>query len=97
MATDRIDVLIVDDDVAWADTASATLARADDRLSVVTASSGWEALDLIEDEEFDCVVCDYRMPDFDGLALLERVRAEHGQVPFILITASGSEVVASRS
>jgi predicted DNA binding protein/FixJ family two-component response regulator len=97
MTESPIDVLLVDDNVEWADATSIALEEADDRLSVLVATSGWEALDLLDDEEFDCVVCDYRMPDFDGLALLERIRADHGDLPFILITGSGNEVVASRA
>lgn len=92
-----VSVLLVDDDVDWVETTGAALERADDALSVITATGGWEALDLLDRDDFDCVVCDYRMPDFDGIALLERIRAEHGDVPFILVTGAGSEAVASRA
>lgn len=90
-------VLLVDDDVDWVETTGAALEGAHDALSVVTATGGWEALDVIASEDFDCVVCDYRMPDFDGIALLERIRADYGDVPFILVTGAGSEAVASRA
>ncbi len=92
-----IAVLLVDDDVEWVTTAGSALEDAADGLSVVTATGGWEALDLLETQDFDCVVCDYRMPDFDGIALLERIRADVGDIPFILITGSGSESIASRA
>lgn len=95
--TGDVEVLLVDDDVEWVRTAGAALEDADEALSVITATGGWEALDLLAAEDFDCVVCDYRMPDFDGIALLERIRADHGDVPFILVTGSGSEAVASRA
>lgn len=90
-------VLVVDDDSEWADTTGAALEAVDDEFSVITATSGLEALDLIDGESFDCVVCDYRMPNLDGLALLERIRATYGDMPFILVTSVGNESVASRA
>lgn len=93
----NVDVLLVDDDAEWVRTTGAALEATDVPISAITATGGWEALDLLEAEDFDCIVCDYRMPDFDGIALLERIRSEYGDVPFILITGSGSEIVASRA
>ena len=44
-----------------------------------------EALDRIDDEPFDIVVTDMRMPHLDGLAVLERVKEKHpDMVRFVL-------------
>jgi CheY-like chemotaxis protein len=95
-AVSAIEVLLVDDDAEWLSVASSSLADRDDDITVLTATSGVEALDVFGHESIDCVVCDYRMPGMDGLEVLERVR-EKGTVPFVLVTGSGSEVVASRA
>ncbi|MFB6121597.1 MAG: response regulator [Halobacteriaceae archaeon] len=90
-----IRVLHVDDEPAFLELASELLERADDRIEVVTAASGPRALEVLAAEPVDCVVSDYQMPEMDGLALLEAVRRDHGDLPFVLFTGRGSEDVAS--
>ena len=75
--------------------ASTGLARAADGLAVETAADATEALDRIRTGAFDCVVSDYELPGTDGVELLEAVRAERPDLPFILFTGQGSEAVAS--
>ncbi|MEY4550233.1 MAG: hypothetical protein RL685_6428 [Pseudomonadota bacterium] len=55
----------------------------------VRASSGEEALERLQKEEFAVVLLDVMMPGLDGLATAERVRAQQPgrEVPIILMTA----------
>jgi signal transduction histidine kinase len=94
-STDRIGVLLVDDDDAFLDAASARLEREDGRFAVATATDGREALATLADRPVDCVVSGYAMPEMDGLALLDAVRADHPDLPFVLFTDEGSESVAA--
>ena len=95
---ERIHVLLVDDNEQWATFVGGELESHDPDLDVVVVASATEALlTLRESDSIDCVVTDYRMPDIDGIALLERVREEFEGLPFILITAQGNEDVASRA
>ncbi|MFB6157499.1 MAG: response regulator [Haloferacaceae archaeon] len=95
--TDRIDVLHVDDDPDFADLTATFLEREDDRFRVETASGTAAALDRLEERSFDCVVSDYDMPGTNGLELLEAVREEHPDLPFVLFTGKGSEEVAGEA
>ncbi len=52
-----------------------------------SASNGKEALDLLQQRNFDVVISDLRMPEVSGLALLERCRTEYPQVAFLIVTA----------
>jgi len=88
-------VLHVDDDHAFADTTAALLERADDRLEVLTENSVADGLDRLADTRVDCIVSDYDMPGRDGLDFLEAVRADDGDIPFVLYTGKGSEEVAA--
>ncbi len=53
--------------------------------SVTKASSGREALQYIEREEFDVVLSDFSMPQMDGLALLSSMRARSVDLPVVLM------------
>ncbi|WP_232343140.1 hybrid sensor histidine kinase/response regulator [Halosimplex litoreum] len=90
-------VLHVDDDEDLAAVASDYLELESDRLSVATVSDPERALDRIGSESFDCVVSDYQMPGMCGFQLLEAVRAEYPDLPFVLFTGKGSEEVASEA
>ncbi len=57
---------------------------------VITAANGKEALDLFKKENPDLVISDIRMPEMDGIALLESIKAEAPSAKVILLTAYGS-------
>ena len=56
--------------------------------TVAAAKDGAEALELFRSSEPDVVVLDVMMPELDGFAVLERIRAQ-SEVPIILLTALG--------
>ncbi|MEZ3115453.1 ATP-binding protein [Halobaculum sp. MBLA0147] len=91
-----IGVLHVDDDESFAETLDRFLADVIGGFSVhhvETAEAALDALDDLEDA-VDCVVSDYQMAGMDGLAFSEAVRERRPDLPFVLLTARGSEAVA---
>jgi PAS domain S-box-containing protein len=90
-------VIHVDDEPGFADLAAKFLEREDDRLTVETATSASEALDRLDEHDYDCIVSDYDMPGQDGIEFLETVREDYPDLPFILFTGKGSEEVASEA
>ncbi|MES4784631.1 MAG: hypothetical protein C4294_00990, partial [Nitrospiraceae bacterium] len=52
------------------------------------------ALDRIESTDYDAIVSDIRMPDMDGLALLDRIRMIRPNTPTLLITGHGDHSLA---
>lgn len=58
------------------------------------AENGREALAFMNDVVPHVVVTDLMMPEMDGLELVAAVRAEHPEVPVILMTGQGSETLA---
>ncbi|MCW2564544.1 MAG: response regulator containing a CheY-like receiver domain and a domain [Mycobacterium sp.] len=60
---------------------------------ILTASSGAEALALLETEEVDIVLLDIVMPEMDGHEVCRRIRSKPATefLPVVMITASGSE------
>jgi DNA-binding NtrC family response regulator len=91
----EICVLHVDDEPRFADLTQDFLERVDENFTVLTATGADAAQTRLGEEAVDCVVSDYDMPDNDGLELLERVRREYPDLPFILFTGKGSEEFAS--
>jgi CheY-like chemotaxis protein len=89
-------VLLVDDDERFAELASTYLERAGD-VTVVTEADAAAGLDRLDGGDIDCVVSDYEMPETDGLAFLEAVRADRPDLPFVLFTGKGSEEIAAEA
>ena len=90
----RSTVVCVDDDELVLDLLEAALPRIG-RFDVEGFTDPREGLSRIRDGGVDCVVSDYEMPELDGFALLERIRAFDPDLPFILYTGRGSEEIAS--
>ena len=58
---------------------------------VAEASDGLEALELVEKEDFDCVILDIMMPKKSGLEVLAELRRSNINTPILMLTAK-SEV-----
>jgi DNA-binding NtrC family response regulator len=84
----KLQVLVIDDD--------AVVGRSFDRVlsdkgyEVSTALSGEEALDTLENTEFDVVFTDIKMPGMDGLEVAERIKARCPWTPVVVITGYGT-------
>jgi two-component system, NtrC family, response regulator AtoC len=85
-------ILVVDDEESMREVLSVLLGKAGYR--VQTAASGREALRLLEQEPFDLLISDIRMPDLDGLELLAQAKARDSGLNVIMMTAFGTEDTA---
>ena len=77
-------ILLVDDEPVILETYSALLSEKG--FSVVTASSGREALKTFSGNSFDLVITDLAMPDGDGFKLLEEIKEISPHTPVIVFT-----------
>jgi DNA-binding NtrC family response regulator len=53
---------------------------------VTTASTGGQAIALIQGQLFDTVLCDIRMPEMDGLELLREIKRHDPSVEVVMVT-----------
>ncbi len=81
-------ILIVDDDAAMCAMLRTSLERRG--YAVETRGGAAEAADALRGGDVDVVVTDLHMRGTDGLALCQRVVADHPNVPVLVITAFGS-------
>src|SRR3989338_10248786 len=57
---------------------------------VQMASSGEDALRVLNKSDFDIVVTDFKLPKMNGIELLENIKKEKSKTEVILITGYGS-------
>jgi two-component system, NtrC family, response regulator AtoC len=81
-------ILIVDDEPSLRKVLAAMLRRAG--YGVQTAEDGHAAVRALEENAFDLVVSDLRMPGMDGIELLGWCRNRYPGLPVVLITAHGT-------
>lgn len=89
-------VLVVDDSPVDR-TLVAGLLKKCPNVSVVTATNGSEALELMAANRPSLVVTDLMMPGMDGLQLVAEVVSRFPLVPIVLMTGQGSEQIAVRA
>ncbi|MDO4783598.1 MAG: response regulator transcription factor [Propionibacteriaceae bacterium] len=80
-----IRVLTVDDEPSIVELLS--MAMRYEGWAVTTASTGSDAVRAARDTQPDAIVLDMMLPDFDGLEVMRRIRAESPEVPVIFLTA----------
>jgi DNA-binding NtrC family response regulator len=77
-------ILVVDDDAGLRESFRLIL---EDEYEVLDAEDGPRALDTVRQTPVDLVLLDIRLPDMDGIEVLERLKAIDEQVEVILVTA----------
>ncbi len=85
-------LLIVDDDRLTRETLASAFS---DKYQTSVARSGLEALEILEAEKTDVVLSDLRMPDMDGIALLERIIQQQGRQPSVIFITGHATVEAA--
>jgi CheY-like chemotaxis protein len=58
----------------------------DGDVETVAVGSAEEAMNELQAKHYDCVVLDLGLPDMNGLELMERIKAQVGNVPIIIYT-----------
>ena len=88
-------ILVIDDDPQVLEVATELLSSSGYR--VLVASTGQDALAMMQAIRPDLILLDYHMPDMNGLAVIEQLRADEAtrRIPVIALTA-GTAADANR-
>ncbi|MBT5469492.1 MAG: sigma-54-dependent Fis family transcriptional regulator [Nitrospina sp.] len=81
-------ILIVDDESEMRVALETTLKR--EKFQLTLAEDGQQALEKMEDEDFDLVLTDVRMPKLSGLELLRAVKEKSSKTQVVVMTAYGT-------
>jgi len=81
---DMAEILIIDDEKAIRETLKEILEY--EKHTVSIAEDGKKGLEKIREREFDLIFCDIKMPEMDGIELLERVELLGVESPIVMIS-----------
>ncbi|MFO7885524.1 MAG: sigma-54 dependent transcriptional regulator [Desulfobacteraceae bacterium] len=85
----KTDILIVDDEKDMARLIKRIL-ESELECTAVMAFSAFDAVTVLEQQKFDLMLCDIKMPGMDGFQLLDHAKEFYPDVTIMMITAYGS-------
>jgi len=80
-------ILIIDDDPHFLRILQRILSG--EKFEVMATANSCNAVGLLRSGTFDLIICDLRMPDCDGLNVLQALRSGGDEIPVIILTAYG--------
>lgn len=81
-------ILIADDHLLFLESMALLLDSLEEVELVDKVSNGKEVLKKLNDIHIDILLCDYRMPEMDGIELAFRLREKYPTIKIILLTGS---------
>jgi len=84
----EIRILLVDDEIDFVETMVKRFRIR--KMPIETAGSGAEALKLVDEQDFDVVILDVRMPGMGGMEVLRQIRAKRPLTEVIMLTGHAS-------
>lgn len=86
-----MNILVVDDSKAMRTIIVRTLRMAGfGGHSIAEASDGAQALECVKSNQPDVILCDWNMPEMNGIELLQKLRADDNQVRFGFVTSAAN-------
>lgn len=88
-----INILVVDDASFIRDLIKKCLRASFPKLEIAEAANGKKAQEILAQQRFDLVLCDWEMPEMSGLELLVWFRAQdaYARIPFVMVTSRGDK------
>ncbi|MBT3601978.1 MAG: response regulator [Candidatus Latescibacteria bacterium] len=90
-----LNILIVDDEKVMHTMLSAFISELGHQSH--SAYNGADAFQTIQDQSFDLVLTDVKMPGMDGLELLEKIRKHTPDLPVVVITGHGDPEMSDKA
>ena len=83
-------ILIIEDEEPIRRVLVKILGEENDQFVISQAEDGKQGTKMIDEDEFDLILCDIKMPKMDGLEVLEVANKKGVTTPFIMLTGHGN-------
>lgn len=87
-------ILIIEDEQSIRRVLKKIISEENKTYEVDEAEGGLEGLDLIQNIDYDLILCDIKMPKVDGVEVLEKVRKLKPEIPVVMISGHGDLDIA---
>lgn len=81
-------ILVIDDEKPIRNTLQEILEYEDHQVEI--ASDGFDGLEKAKENKYDIILCDIKMPNMDGIEVLEKLEKVSPDVPVVMISGHGS-------
>jgi len=82
----QINVLVIDDDLVFRNLLRSILKE---KLNVFAVETPSLAFKILENERIDIIICDFKLPEMNGLQVLAKVKDEYPSIAVIMISSAG--------
>ncbi len=95
---EKLRILLIEDNKVDRETIRRIMNNFDSEFEFIEAQNIKEGIEKAKQEDFDCILIDYNLPDGDGFVFLEKYINEQGHyAPAIFLTGMGNETLAVRA
>ncbi len=82
-------ILIIEDEAAIRRVLKKIISEENSNYEIFEAEDGLQGFKMIEEQDFDLVLCDIKMPKMDGVEVLQKGKAVKPELPFLMISGHG--------
>ncbi len=87
-------ILVIDDDAIDRMAVARAFQGAEFRTELLEATDCATGIALATSDQFDCIFIDYRLPDGNGVELLQKIRQQGIRVPIVSLTGQNDDRIA---
>ena len=82
-------ILIIEDEAAIRRVLLRILSEENSNYKVSETEDGIQGINLVENENFDLILCDIKMPKMDGIEVLTQIKKLKPEIPIVMISGHG--------
>jgi DNA-binding response OmpR family regulator len=89
-------LLLIEDDLATVESINLCLEVNDPESKMASTSKGLDAIQMLQNDNYEGVIIDLGLPDIDGIEVIEQIRA-FSSIPIVVVSARHSPEMISKA